>query len=94
MDHLKADEDAIFLLEVRLEIIKARNKFPSADACLAALTEEVGELAQAMLSKDQAEIYGEAVQVAAMALRCAVEGDISLRSYRKSHGIDSSRREK
>lgn len=38
--------------------------------------EEVGELAQAFLQdKPFEEIYKEAVQVATMAARCAIEGD-------------------
>jgi len=74
-----------FLIHVDEEIELAIKKFPSSDACLAALTEEVGELAQAMLSKSQSEIYKEAVQVAAMAARCAIEGDPSLINYRRFH---------
>jgi len=69
------DQDA-FLRDVKEEINTAKKKFPYPNPNLAALTEEVGELAQAMLQrKTPSEIYAEAVQVAAMAMRCALEGD-------------------
>lgn len=65
-----------FLDDVDLESIEAERKFPYPNPNLAALMEEVGELAQAMLQgKTQDEIYREAVQVATMAMRCALEGD-------------------
>lgn len=72
-----------FAQEMLRELDRARLKFPSPVCCLAALTEEVGELAQAMLKVaagkwDAQRIYEEAVQVAAMAARCAIEGDESL----------------
>ena len=80
--------DDIFVQNVINEVLFARKKFPSSNLALAALTEEVGELAQAML-KERAtrgmtenrvwknNIWLEAVQVAAMAQRIAVEGDSS-----------------
>ena len=71
-----------FLCEVEREILRAQAKFPSSDACLAALTEETGELAKAMLDESVSRIYAEAVQVATMAARCALEGDPSLARYR------------
>ena len=70
-----------FLNEVEIEFVKARQKFPQPNPSLAALTEEVGELAQAMLHIREGkvnyweDIYKEAVQVATMAARCALEGD-------------------
>ncbi len=74
MNHSKAS--MIFAGAVIEEANNACGKFPYPNPNLAALMEEVGELAQAMLQgKPQSEIYGEAVQVAAMALRCALEGD-------------------
>ena len=80
--------DSCFAQNVVREISSAREKFPSSNLVLAALTEEVGELAQAML-KERAtrgtienrvwknNVWLEAVQVAAMAQRVAVEGDLS-----------------
>lgn len=72
-----------FLTDVHAELARARKKFPLSNCSLAALTEEVGELAQACLKVragvwDKKRIYDEAVQVAAMACRVAVEGDASL----------------
>jgi NTP pyrophosphatase (non-canonical NTP hydrolase) len=76
------EEDCRFLSDVGDEVVRAREKFPSPNLVFAALVEEVGELAQAMLKraagKDTYEhIRSEAVQVAAMALRVAVDGDPS-----------------
>jgi hypothetical protein len=75
-------DDTRFLGDVYSEVDRAREKFPGTNLVLAALTEEVGELAQAMLKRragkmTDEDVWKEAVQVAAMALRCAVEGDPS-----------------
>lgn len=75
----------LFFMDVATELLKARDKFPSSLACTVALTEEVGELAKAMLDESPERIYHEAVQVAAMAVRCALEGDPSLDLYRSFH---------
>jgi len=80
--------DDQFTEDVLVELQRARRKFPSSYLVLAALTEELGELAQAMLYEragkvkkpgvdPKRHVWDEAVQVAAMALRCAVEGDPS-----------------
>ena len=61
---------------VAAEVIRARIKFPDNTHKLAALVEEVGELAQAMLQgKPWDEIEKEAIQVAAVAVRIIEEGD-------------------
>lgn len=61
---------------ITAEVMKARTKFPGNKHLLAALTEEVGELAQAMLqNKPRDEIRKEAVQVACVAIRIVEEGD-------------------
>ncbi len=58
------------------ELVRARTKFPDNAKLLAALMEEVGELAQAMLQdKPHKEIRKEAFQVACVAIRLAEEGD-------------------
>lgn len=64
------------------ELGRARAKFPLSNLSMAALTEEVGELAQALLKWRAgdwpwARVVEEATQVAAMAQRVAVEGDAS-----------------
>lgn len=71
-----------FLLEVLTELRRAQTKFPDSVLCVAALMEEVGELAQAMLKVragkwPKERIREEAVQVAVMAMRVALEGDRS-----------------
>lgn len=67
-------EDTIAAIVAELK--RARAKFPGNRFLLAALTEEVGELAQALLQrKSKEEILREAVQVACVAIRIAEEGD-------------------
>lgn len=74
----------VFLHAVGIEVQRARAKFPGPNLNLAALTEEVGELAQALLqiregkSNDWGHVVSEAVQVAAMAMRGATEGDATI----------------
>lgn len=64
------------LTDIIAELKRAQTKFPSPNPNLAALMEEVGELARAFLErKSQDEVYNECIQIAAMAIRCAVEGD-------------------
>lgn len=64
------------LRDVMAEVERARAKFPEPKHLLAALTEEVGELAQAfMQEKPWAEVRGEAMQVACVAIRIMEEGD-------------------
>lgn len=66
---------------VRGELDAARKQFPETTHMLAALTKNVGELAQAMMEHDRdssqttQEVLREAVQVATMAIRIAAEGD-------------------
>lgn len=60
------------------EGIRARTKFPGNRFLLAALMEEVGELAQALLqNQSREEVIKEAIQVSNVALRIAEEGDAS-----------------
>jgi NTP pyrophosphatase (non-canonical NTP hydrolase) len=68
--------DEVTVHAVEAEVVRARLKFPGSRFLLAALMEEVGELAQAMLQKkDRDEIQREAIQVACVALRICEEGD-------------------
>jgi hypothetical protein len=57
------------------EIDRARAKFPGNRFLLAALMEELGELAEAMVDGTREEAYKEAIQVACVALRIAEEED-------------------
>lgn len=68
--------DDLTLTAVNAEVMRARTKFPGNRFLLAALTEELGELAQALLqAKPRDEVQIEALQVACVALRIVEEGD-------------------
>ena len=73
-----------FMQKVNDQYSIATQKFPAPNPNCAALTEEVGELAQALLhlregkSNDWNRVFEEAVQVATMAARCAIEGDATI----------------
>jgi len=69
------------------ELERARTKFPSAECKLAALMEEVGELSKALLDEPAERIVAEAIQVAALAIRLAEEGDPTLNAYRAGRGL-------
>ena len=77
---------AKFIAEVETELARARKLFPENRHMLAALGEETGELANALIENDignptatAAAIWKEAVQSAVMAARIATEGDASFR---------------
>lgn len=76
-----ASPDGLVITMIRGELQAARKQFPRTTHMLAALMEEVGELAQAMMEHDvdgsqtTAQVLREAVQVATMAIRVATEGD-------------------
>ena len=74
---------ARFAAEMLAETLRAQARFPAPNPSLAALTEEVGELAKAILDEPSENVYAEAVQVAAMAARCAIEGDPTLDTVRE-----------
>lgn len=76
-----------FLLQVGREVIRARSKF-SSDWTMTALTEEVGELAKAMLDEPSLDVVMEAIQVACMACRVATEGDPTISPLRAKRGHD------
>jgi len=79
-DRLTSPDGLVFVM-IRDELVASREAFPETTHKLAALMEEVGELAQAMMHHDRKlgistqEVLREAVQVATVALRIAVEGD-------------------
>lgn len=63
-------------VELQAEITRARKKFPSTHKLLAALFEEGGELAKAMLQRRPlSDVQKEAIQVACVAIRIYEEGD-------------------
>ena len=73
--------DGVVIKMILGELKAARAQFPGTTHMLAALTEEVGELNQAMIEHDRdgsqtvAQVLREAVQTATMAIRVATEGD-------------------
>lgn len=73
------------------ECSRAREKFPENDITLHALHEEVGELAKACLDEPGLKVFSEAIQVMAMAMRVAIDGDDSLVEWRKKRGLDDMR---
>lgn len=82
------DERVRYCLDA--EIHFARAVFPQPKHTLAALVEEVGELAQALLDnergkKTKADVFAEAIQVMNMAYRVAMDGDESFPSYKFLH---------
>ena len=74
--------DDEFVTAVLVEVKNARTKFPGANATNAALVEEVGEVSTALMYEPFDRVCAEAVQVACMALRLAVEGDTTFTSWR------------
>lgn len=96
--HATSEEraDYGFVSKVIDEARRARLKFPPPETTLAAAVEELGEVATALMDlqagRDTPEhLYEECVQLAAMALRIAVEGDrtfpASLRRRRKAEAV-------
>lgn len=84
LDFFPAEADAARALKresiaaVSAEVVRARKKFPGNRFLLAALTEEVGELAKALLQRAQkSDVDKEAIQVACVAIRLLEEGDAS-----------------
>jgi putative DNA primase/helicase len=85
-----ADEpDAVidFLLEVRAEVDRARAKFPGDNLTTIALFEEAGEVAKAVLQENPEKLRKEAIQLACMALRVVLDGDVSTTAYRARLGL-------
>lgn len=78
--NIKTDED--FLNAVIAEVKRAREKFPGANATNAALVEEVGEVSTALMYEPFYNVVAEAIQVATMALRLAIEGDATMAEFR------------
>ena len=78
--------DAEILKNIQDELARARRKFPNPQGSMTALTEEVGELAKALLDESRARVIEEATQVAVMAIRVATEGDPTLDGYREQRG--------
>ncbi len=78
-----------FLSAVRAECDRARGMHPGTEAMCNALTEECGEVAQALVDEPAANVYTECVQVASTAMRVALEGDRAVDFVRARRGLDS-----
>lgn len=85
LKHVRLETARIFY-DIENELKRAREKFPNSDGSMTALTEEVGELAKAMLDEPLDRVRAEAIQVAVMAIRVATEGDATLNKIRKRRG--------
>lgn len=83
---------AVFLVAVWQEIERARLLFPEPNGTMAALAEETGELAKAMLGQSFEKVGKEAIQVACVAARIATEGDPTLDATRRANGLQPSAR--
>lgn len=83
----KSKRAQVFFEAAHMETLIAMKKFPQPNPNLAALMEEVGELAQAFLQgQEPYRIYAEAKQVAAMACRIAIEGDPQFKQKMSRNG--------
>lgn len=82
------EADAEFLRAVGDEAVRARGLFPSPIALALALAEEAGEVAKALQDEPAENVRTECIQLAAMALRLAVEGDPSIDGLRAMRGLD------
>ena len=82
--------DLEILDNIQTELARARLKFPNPQGSMTALTEEVGELAKAILDEPWERVIAEATQVAVMAIRVATEGDPTLDSYRAQRGAQNN----
>ena len=80
--------DIRFLSDQFGELQRAREKFPRPNLNMVALVEEVGELAKALLDEPYNNVRREAVQVAVMAMRVAVDGDPTLDDHRLGRQLD------
>lgn len=69
--------------ELSKEVERAAQKWPKNDDLITALSEELGELSQALLhmkyekTSTHKDVYKEAIQTACVAIRIAAEGDSS-----------------
>lgn len=84
-----SDQDVTKLFsEIQAELARARSKIPGDGVTMLALMEEVGELAKATFEEPKAQVREEAIQVAVMAMRVILDGDGTLRDWRRDKGLD------
>lgn len=73
--------------ETSMEIVRGQINYPDPALLVAALGEGFGDLSKAMLKGTKDEVVRRAVQVAAMAIRVAVEGDPKFDAHRQAAGL-------
>ena len=76
------------MAEIDGELEYELQKYPSPNTNMAALSDEVGELAKAMNKESRARVKDEALQVAVMAIRIILEGDPFIDLHRTHVGLD------
>lgn len=89
-------DTACALIYLFLEIKRAREKFPSNEDLLPALTEEVGELSQALIQQKHepikgiknCDVFDEAIQTACVAIRIATEGEPNFPLYKPKEAME------
>lgn len=95
MDNTTTNIDLEVFFAIHKELPKARELFPDTEDTMHALTEEVGELAKALIQQKHEphkgvgcqDIFQEAIQVAVMAIRVAAEGDRNFPLYHPQKGL-------
>ncbi len=87
MSDRKSEVD-VLVGEIKVELDRARIKFPGDNVTMLALMEEVGELAKATFEEPSENVRKEAVQVAVMAMRVVLDGDATVRDWRHNKGLD------
>lgn len=88
MNHNNDPDVEAFLDAVRIEIYRARALFPTNAIMMCALAEELGEISRAAMEEPASQVRAEAVQLAAMATRLALEGDAGIDLWRVRQGLE------
>lgn len=76
------------VVDILAELKRARAKFPGPDATFAAMVEEAGEVATAMMEEPVENVRKEAIQLAVMAIRIVLDGDCTMNEWREKRGLD------
>lgn len=79
---------AELLQQIDDELSRGAARYPDPSGLLAALVEEVGELSKALIAEPRDRVQAEAIQVAALAIRIATQGDPTLAGLRLKYGAD------
>ena len=87
LQSLPGRDDSFFIYAMVKELKRARAKHPTTN--IAAMTEECGEVAQALLDKTWGEVRKESIQLAAVSLRLAIEGDPTMAPFRTARGLNN-----